>query len=291
MASKNYKVTWIKIEEIAPNPQQRPIDKAAVNAIKKSISHDGLNNPLVVIHSEDDWDSPSFVLQSGGHRFQACKELGMKEVPCHVIKRKAAPARAASDNLHRARYSKLQKALDLVQYAKANLDDLAKWENVQKNDKGISKVSRALGISGREVGRAYAVAGLEKGVRDLLQRGGLDDSRKLLDKLVSLNSEKERIAEIDNWKNPTEEGSRARSFGKLAKLHHGSSKKSTKVANETTDQPIKKSWTKCFDGVFRTWKISEASKQFEQCTDDMKIAFIRKAFDARLLRRAVRLLK
>jgi hypothetical protein len=124
----------------------------------------------------------------------------MNEVPCYIIKRKAAPARAASDNLHRARYSKLQKALDLAQYAKISFEDLAKWENVQKSDKGISRMSRDLGVSRREIGRAYAVAELEKAVRESLQREGLDNSRKLLDALVALKTEKERMAEIEKWK-------------------------------------------------------------------------------------------
>ena len=55
--------------------------RESFNDLKKSIQEHGLIHPIVVAVDEE---PGAYQLLAGGRRYEACKELGWKEIPCHI---------------------------------------------------------------------------------------------------------------------------------------------------------------------------------------------------------------
>ncbi len=196
MKRLKYKVQFLPLEKIRPNSSQRPTDESGLKLLMHSIRNEGVNVPLVVTASED---GKSWIVKSGGHRRLACMRLKITVVPCCIVDKGQANARAVSDNLIKTRYSKLEQARDLVIYARRYLKDAPPVGGVQPNDKGISKVAKALGLPRKKISRAYGISEIPKSVQKLLQDKKLDNNIGLLHQLIGMNSEEGKKV-ITTWR-------------------------------------------------------------------------------------------
>lgn len=75
-------VNNIKTENLKISPSNPRIEIGDIEGLKDSIRSQGLLQPLVVLKK----DSGEREVIIGGRRLRACKEMGLKEVPCVVIK-------------------------------------------------------------------------------------------------------------------------------------------------------------------------------------------------------------
>lgn len=87
---EDYKVYWVDIDKISPNPYQprKEFDDESINALADSIRQYGVLQPLVVTKKEEmrsDGFAVSYELISGERRLRASKIAGMPRVPV-VIK-------------------------------------------------------------------------------------------------------------------------------------------------------------------------------------------------------------
>lgn len=78
----------IDIERITEGQRLRQISEAQVTAIMESIADVGLLNPITV-YATKMFDGPNYVdgfgLIAGAHRLEACRRLGLVEIPAHVV--------------------------------------------------------------------------------------------------------------------------------------------------------------------------------------------------------------
>lgn len=76
----------IKIEEIAPNPDQprKYFDQAALEELTGSIRENGLLQPVVVRPVEG--AEATYMLIAGERRWRACKAAGLEVIPAKVVK-------------------------------------------------------------------------------------------------------------------------------------------------------------------------------------------------------------
>ena len=75
----NYQI--LKLEGLRENPNNnRSLKEDEIDALALSIKENGLIHPLVVYPSVK-----GYVIVSGHKRYHACKKLGMKDVPVHVL--------------------------------------------------------------------------------------------------------------------------------------------------------------------------------------------------------------
>lgn len=86
-------VEMLKIDEIKPYPSNpRKISKKAIEMVGKSIEEYGFRQPIVV-------DKDNIII-IGHTRFQASRQLGLKEVPCNIadLPEEKAKALRIADN-------------------------------------------------------------------------------------------------------------------------------------------------------------------------------------------------
>ena len=100
----------IPLSEIEPNPDQprRTFDREALDALKLSISREGLLQPIAVLKTE----SGQLVIAAGERRFRAVTELGWEKIPACIVE--------------------------------GNLDDLAIMENMIREDLNPMERARAI---------------------------------------------------------------------------------------------------------------------------------------------------
>lgn len=72
------KIEYLKVDEIVPYKKNPRKNDEAVDAVANSIKEFGFKNPIIV--------NKDFVVIAGHTRLKASKKLGLKEVPCVVVK-------------------------------------------------------------------------------------------------------------------------------------------------------------------------------------------------------------
>src|SRR5262249_17814150 len=109
----SYAVKNIKTEEINVPENRRKINPVTVEEIKESIRTSGLRTPLTVRLLTGGKKQ----LITGGHRLDAARGLGMKTVPCFVIKGKEnARLWEIAENLYRNELTVLEESLQIVEW-------------------------------------------------------------------------------------------------------------------------------------------------------------------------------
>lgn len=101
---KKLKLVWVNVNQLVPLPgnPRIEVDNKQTEKLMALIKSHGFQNPLQVFPHK--WrgkkKGPAFMILCGNHRFEAGKELGMKDFPCIVYDgtKKMAMARALSDN-------------------------------------------------------------------------------------------------------------------------------------------------------------------------------------------------
>lgn len=71
-------IVYLKVDDLKNNPKNPRKNESAIDSVAKSIEKYGFRNPLIV-----DKDN---VVWCGNTRLKASKKLGLKEVPCVVVK-------------------------------------------------------------------------------------------------------------------------------------------------------------------------------------------------------------
>jgi len=104
MKVKNIPVDKIKYPDVV---LRSPEDMSGIDELARSISENGLINPLTVKTKGED-----YILLAGGRRFEAIKKLGWETVPCHIISasEKAQHAITLIENQQRADLNPLEEA-------------------------------------------------------------------------------------------------------------------------------------------------------------------------------------
>jgi len=145
----------IEISKIRPSSQPVREDLGSLQELAASIKEKGLLHPIVVRHVRD-----GFEVVAGNRRLEACKMLGIKQIPCHIVELDDKEAYEASliENIQR-------KTLDPIEEAKA----FKKYVD-EYGYGSLSELARKIGKSHSYVSRRIALLTLPKNVQDALVR-------------------------------------------------------------------------------------------------------------------------
>ena len=127
----------IDIQLINTDDNRRPLDKAHIEELKKSISERGLIQPIAVYRPPN---YPRYRLLAGRHRYHACKDLGLQFINARVYSRELNEYEL--------------KAIEL--YENIHRKDLTGPELAQQTDKLHSLMQHIYGpaVHGKSVGHA-----------------------------------------------------------------------------------------------------------------------------------------
>jgi len=155
------KVVEIPCELIAPNPDQprKSFDADELEKLAKSISQDGVIQPLIVGRAED-----GFRLISGERRLRAAKLAGFKCVPCVVV------------NISDER-SRVVSLIENIQRADLNVFEEAEAISMLINSCGLTQEECALrlGLSQSAVANKLRILRLNENERKLILDNALTE--------------------------------------------------------------------------------------------------------------------
>lgn len=137
----------IKLIRSSPRPVRKNL--GYVGDLAASISEKGLLEPIVIRPLED-----RFEIIAGNRRLAACKSLGMRKVPCHILNFNEKEAYEASliENLQ-------HKTLDAVEEARAFQPYVEDY-----GYGGVSELARRIGMSEQYVSQRLKLLTLPKDV-------------------------------------------------------------------------------------------------------------------------------
>lgn len=209
------KVVEIPIGRIMPNPDQprKFFSPEALTGLAKSISQDGIVQPLTVRESKEG----GYTLVSGERRLRAAKLAGCKSVPCVVVRisDKRSAVVALVENLQRAELNFFEEAeaiSALCEVYRMPRDEIALRLGVTQST--VSNKLRLLRFPAEQ--RTLLIAGglSERHARTLLRLGD-DDQRK--DAIGQILEQKMTVSQAEKYIDSllTEE-KRRRSYKKRA---------------------------------------------------------------------------
>jgi ParB family chromosome partitioning protein len=169
----------IEISKIRPSSRPTRDDLGALQELAASIKEKGLLHPIVVRHVRD-----GFEVVAGNRRLEACKMLGIKQIPCHIVELDDKEAYEASliENIQ-------HKTLDPIEEAKA----FKKYVD-EYGFGSVSELARKIGKSHSYVSRRIALLSLPKTIQDALVRCRTNPS--VAQELLPLDEElREQIGE------------------------------------------------------------------------------------------------
>lgn len=174
------KVVEIPIGRISPNPDQprKYFSPESLTGLAKSISQDGIVQPLTVRESSD-----GYVLVSGERRLRAAKIAGCKSVPCVVvhISDKRSAVVALVENLQRAELNYFEEA-----EAIAALTEIYRMPR--------DEISLRLGVAQSTVSNKLRLLRFPSDQRTLMIAGGLTERHARA--LLRLTDDKQRMTAI-----------------------------------------------------------------------------------------------
>ena len=140
-----------------------------VEALKASINRVGLLQPIIIRSKQD-----HFEVVAGNRRFEACKKLHWRTIPCHIVELTDQEAfeMALTENLERRTLGPLEEARAFRLYAN------------QKGWGGISELSRKIGRSPAYVSKKIRLLALPDSISDQIFRNRKSSS--LAEELLSL---------------------------------------------------------------------------------------------------------
>ncbi len=192
-------LTEIAVSKVTPNPHQprRDFDETKLRELADSIRAEGLLQPIVVRKMGE-----GFQIIAGERRWRACRELGLKRIPAHIVEASEVSSAVLSliENLQRADLNPIEEALGYASLLKDfHLTQEAVAERVGKSRAAVANALRLLQLD-REiqgflnkgllsVGHAKVILGLE----DPAQRTIL--ARQIVEKGASVR-ETERLLHV-----------------------------------------------------------------------------------------------
>ncbi|TYL92729.1 hypothetical protein FXB40_23855 [Bradyrhizobium rifense] len=161
-SSVETKVQRIALSELVAGVGHRPIDIDHVEIIKESIERIGLTTPIFVVIEA----TGVATLIAGQHRVEAMRRLERTHIDAIVLDPNQSRNRllTISENLHRLGYCALERAEAENEWLQASQEEAGQVAQPsgghQPNERGISKTSRKLEVSRRELQRAQRIAGI-----------------------------------------------------------------------------------------------------------------------------------
>lgn len=98
-------IEYVPLTDIAPNrynPNRMPAEEFEL--LKRSIDEDGMTQPIIVVENPDE-DGKPYRIVDGEHRWLACDEVGLDEIPVVCVPLDEAEARVATLRHNKARGS------------------------------------------------------------------------------------------------------------------------------------------------------------------------------------------
>lgn len=171
-------LTDLPTDQVILRADARAINSDAVSALVNSIGAVGLINPIRVRASGD-----SYELIAGAHRLEACKQLGLVEVPCVVVTDDDLHAELAmiDENLCRADLSPSDRAKQTARRKAIYLEIHPETAQGKANAKEI----QSLDVSDRAPAFVDSTAAMTGRSRSAVA-ADVDRGRKVIDEVVDL---------------------------------------------------------------------------------------------------------
>lgn len=193
----------IPLSDIQANPNQprRTFDQDALEALKTSISREGLLQPIAVLQTEEG----KLVIAAGERRYRAVTELGWEKISCRIVEGSLDDL-ALMENMIREDLNPMERALAMQSY-------------IDHHRLSRKKLSHILGIARNSISEILSLNKLPKDIQDII----------IKDKRYSLHNMRV-IARIKNEEEQREK------FEKLkAKIEHTELPKSEKTKKPVFD--------------------------------------------------------
>ncbi len=154
------------------SPYNPRSDLGQIDGLLQSIDSVGLLQPLVVRPSGDE-----FEIVAGNRRFEACRRLGWRKIPCHIVELDDREAFEVSlvENIQRRTLNPIEEAEAFRRYV-----DEYGWG-------GVSDLARRIGKSQEYVSKRMRLLALPQEIRDELAKGKIGSS--IAEELLSLDSD------------------------------------------------------------------------------------------------------
>jgi ParB family chromosome partitioning protein len=179
----------VYVQDIHVGDRLRHINRDTVETLKQSIARIGLKVPISVRLINE---VEGFKLVAGLHRLEACRELGMTEVP--VVEETGTDIDARmweiGENFHRIELTPLERSKHEAKWIelceRRDAEKKVSGQVVPKPRQGgrpesvITKASRELGVTKKDLYRSIKVASLSDEAQQEAAKLGLDDNRSAL---------------------------------------------------------------------------------------------------------------
>lgn len=249
------KVVEIRIDAVVLIETRRPLNERRLKSLTKSIENEGQQQPIQV-YALEGIHKGKFGLSAGNHRLTAMKRLGYQTILANVLSRADAKVWLPSENIHRADSRALDYSEDIVRYRiavkeKASPNVLIPNGGRQPNDRGISKLAKAMGIDRKRIADAFRHDRLPIKVKRAIRKLKLDNNRNLLNTVADLEGEREQLTFL----------------------------KAQSVTRPRRRIPVKESLAALsLDALDRRWRKCSFRKVLEQQNEDQRKAFARRHF-------------
>jgi len=170
----------LEIKKISPARNALRSEMGSLDELAASIAEKGLLEPIVVRFAPG-----GFEVVAGNRRLEACKKLGMRSIPCHIVDLDDREAFEVSlvENIQHETMNPIDEARAFKKYA----DEFGFG--------GITQLAEKIGKSQAYISNRIRLLALPKGVRDDLIRRRISPS--VAQELVSLgDDEADEIVEI-----------------------------------------------------------------------------------------------
>lgn len=289
---KKLKIHYLRLREIAPNPNQRKMNSETVAALAISIDNEGLQSPISVKRLRT--GKYRYQLSAGAHRLAACESLDWEFIPAFILDDGKAEIWSVSENILRAEPSALRRAEDWVARARHMLPKADLKGGKQPHAKGIKKLARELGVSPKTVSLSFRHAGLEPSVKELLYKHDLDKKGTFLTELTKLESLKLRIQRIEERRSELnakqkKTASKRASSSKSGSVQHGDDDDGVVTSAKRPKAALKETWTFAFHRMKKSWKDSDVAGHYRRADRNTRVAFLRGVFDSKDIAKAANL--
>lgn len=194
-ASGERKARRIELFKISVGAGHRPVDEDHVAELQESFQRIGLTTPPIV--AED--ASGVITLIAGQHRVKAALNLGWTHIDAFVQDTNDPKNRllTLSENLHHLGLSALDRAEQEGEWLQAFQQEAAQVAHPsgghQPKEQGISKASRKLDVSRRELERAKIIAGISPEAKLKAREFKLHNNQSALLKIAEGKSAEEQL--------------------------------------------------------------------------------------------------
>jgi len=172
---KNIKIGELKIsEENVRKDLNYNKGDTTIEELKENIKEKGLINPITVIKDE----TGKYEVIAGKRRVMACKRLGWKTIPVHIIQISEEIEKVSislTENLHRVDLNPIDKAKS--------------FKKLYEHYGSVSKVAEKLGVAASTIWRYLKLLGLNQEIQAKIEKEGLEIGLKAMGKIADVFSE------------------------------------------------------------------------------------------------------